>query len=159
MRSHFLLRLVQVSVLCAAVSATALAQYGGGTGSGITSTPYTAPSGGYGNGKAIGIGVGVAAAVVGIALYVHHRHKAAKPHASLNNWSQPAQNWVRVTNVKDYRNYSEVALKPDLTIGERVDLTGKETQDGSGKKTFQVQKLAKDYGPLKTETAVNASSN
>lgn len=161
MRSHFLLRLVQVSLLCAAVSATAFAQYGGGTGgtgSGTTSSTYTAPSGGYGTGKAIGIGVGVAAAVGAIALYVHHRHKVAEEHASLVGWTQSAQNGIRVTNDRNHQTSSTIAKYTDPEMGEQAELFGQKAKEGVGGSTLHGRDLVKDYATVSVASALNATS-
>ena len=50
-----------ITLLLAVSCISALAQYGGMSGTGTTSGPYTAPKGGYGSGQAIGIGLGAAA--------------------------------------------------------------------------------------------------
>ncbi len=150
MRSHFLVRLAQCIVLCAAISATAFAQYGGGgtgaTGSGAGTAGYTLPKGGYSSGAAIGIGVGVAAAVAGIVLYARHRHHAAQPHASLVGWTQSAHDGFTLTNEKDHQTYSLVADNAVLKAGERVELSGQKSKDASGSRTFHVQNIMENYG-------------
>src|SRR6266481_9813029 len=63
--------------LAAFLASSALAQYGGGmgTGTGTPGTPgYVAPTSGYGSGKAIGIGVGAAAAGAGVLFLALHHH-------------------------------------------------------------------------------------
>ena len=159
MRSSYSFRLVQIIVLCAAVSATAFAQYGGSTGTG-TGTGTASSSGGYGSssGKAIGIGVGVAAAVTGIALYVHHRHNAAPTQASLVGCTQSAQNGMSVTNEKDNKTYSLAAEGTGLKAGERVALRGRMARDGSGDQIFRVQNVVKDYGTCSLSSALVAPS-
>ena len=42
-----------------------------------------------------------------------------------------------------------VGANLDLKPGERVKLQGKKKKDKSGHRTFQVNKLKKDYGPCK----------
>lgn len=161
MRSHLLLRLVQVSILCAAVSATAFAQYGGGTGgtgSGTSSSTYTAPSGGYGTGKAVGIGVGVAVAVVAIALYVHHRHKAAGEHSSLVDPTQSAHNRFSVTHERNPQTSSPIAKHTDPEVGEQAELTGQGAKDGAGGSTSRGRDLVKDYGTVSLAAALSAQS-
>ncbi|MHB8655951.1 MAG: hypothetical protein ACYDA9_18970 [Terriglobia bacterium] len=160
MISRNLLRLASVISLSVAVSISALAQYGGGGTSGSGTGTYTAPSGGYSSGTGIAIGV-AAAAGVGILIYALHHRGASPRQASLVGCTQAGAGGEATTlvNEKDKEAYTLVAGSTDLKPGERVELTGKKTQDGSGKRTFTVQKLAKDYGPCKTETAVNTSSN
>src|SRR5690349_10863700 len=147
MRSNFVVRLAQIIVLCAAVSATAFAQYPGGTGGGAGTGGtggYTAPNGGYGSGKAIGIGVGVAAAVAGIALYVHHRHKAAEPKASLVDRSRTASNgFAGAKNKVSYVN-SHATDSAEIIIGEHVELTGEKQVGEEGNKAFRVQDVLRE---------------
>jgi hypothetical protein len=146
MRSNFVVRLAQIIVLCAAVSATAFAQYPGGTGGGGTGGTggYTAPNGGYGSGKAIGIGVGVAAAVAGIALYVHHRHKVAETKASLVDWTMSAHNGFTGANDKVKHTNSRVTNSAEIITGEYVELTGEKPVGGSGNRAFRVQDVLKE---------------
>jgi len=149
MRSHFLVRLTQGMVLYVAISATAFAQYGGGgmgaTGSGAGTAGYTPPKGGYSAGTGIAIGAAVAAAV-GVVLLVRHRHHATQPHASLVGCTQSAPSGFSVTNEKDQQTYLLVADNADLKAGERVQLSGQKTKDGSGSRTFLVQNIVEDYG-------------
>ena len=155
-----LLRLALGISLSVAVSTSAFAQYGGGGTSGSGTGTYTAPSGGYSSGTGIAIGV-AAAAGVGILIYALHHRGASPSQASLVGCTQSGANGEGTTlvNDKDKEAYTLVAGSTDLKPGERVKLTGQKSQDGSGKRTFTVQKLSKDYGPCKTETAVNTSSN
>ena len=115
--------------------------------------------GGYGHGAAIGIGVGVAVAVVGIALYVHHKNskknKAAPAHASVVGCTQVANDGVTLLDEKEKRVYSLVAAGMDLKSGERVELTGNEAVDSSGKRIFTVQTLTRNLGFCGAETVLN----
>ena len=157
-----LLRLALGISLIMAVSISAFAQctYPPCTGSGNMTSTGSPPSGGYSSGTGIAIGV-AAAAGVGILIYALHHRGASPTQASLVGCTQAGAGGEAATllNEKDKEAYTLVAGSTDLKPGERVELTGKKTQDGSGKRTFQVQKLARDFGPCKTETAVNTSSN
>ena len=120
----------------------------------------SAPSGGYGHGAAIGIGVGVAAvAVVAIALYVRHRHsmknKATPFHASVVGCTQVANDGAALLDEKEKKVYSLVAAGMDLKSGERVELTGNEAVDSSGKRIFTVQTLTRSLGFCGAETVLN----
>lgn len=154
-----LLRLALGISLSMAVSTSAFAQcpYPPCTASSSTGS---APSGGYSSGTGIAIGVAVAAGV-GILIYALHHRGASPAQASLVGCTQAGANGEGTTlvNDKDKEAYTLVAGSTDLKPGERVKLTGQKSQDGSGKRTFTVQKLSKDYGPCKTETALNTSSN
>ena len=157
MRSHFLIRLTQSMVLCAAISATAFAQYGGGGagGTGAAGGGYTPPKGGYSAGTGIAIGAAVAAAV-GVALVVRHRHHAAQPHASLVGCTRSAQSGFTVSNEKDHQTYLLVADNADFKERERVELSGQKTKDGPGSRTFLVQNIVEDYGACGQGSASNA---
>jgi hypothetical protein len=157
MRSHYLVRLTQTIVLCAAISATAFAQYGGGgMGSGAGAGGYTPPKGGYSSRAALGIGVGVAAAVAGIVLYVHHRHHGVQPQASLVGCTQSAQNGFTLTSENDHQTYSLVADSADLKADERVELSGQKTKDHSGTRSFHVLNIVEDYGACSQGSVSNA---
>jgi hypothetical protein len=161
MRSHFLLRLVQVCVLCAAISATAFAQYGGGstgTGSGTTSSTYTS-NGGYSNtGKAIGIGVGAAAGVAAIALYVHHRHKVAAANALSAGKTQTTHNLIRVPGERDHQLSSKTAKDSDRDMGEQAELFGQKANQSEAGSTPRGRDLLKDYGTASSPSALNSPS-
>ena len=158
MRLQLFSRIVTIMVLSMAVSATAFAQYGGGTGSGTMSSTYMAPSGGYGTGKAIGIGVGVAAAVGAIALYVHHRHKVAEERASLVGWTQSVQNGIGVTNNRNHQTSSTIANYTDPEVGEQAEQFGQKAQEGVGGSIPHGRDLVKDYGTVSVASALNAAS-
>lgn len=159
MRRHELVRIILVSVLSTAISATAFAQYGGGTGggtgsgmgggtgtgtgsgtgTGTTSSTYVAPSGGYSSGKAIGIGVGVAAAVaVGVVLYIHHRHKVAASHNSGSLTDRTP--WTR----------SSVSLPVggDPSVSQWVEHAGQKAHDNAGDLAARGRDVVKDYAIL-----------
>ena len=130
-----LVRLTLATCLCMFAFAPAFAQYGG---------VYTAPKGGYGSGAAIGAGVAAAAAGVGIAYFVLHNH------GSLVGCVEQSTEGIKLITEKDKNTYAlegeTAGLKPD----ERVHLKGKKSKDSSGSPTFEVQKVAKDFGPCKT---------
>jgi len=135
----------EFAVRCAlylTLTASAFAQYGGGTGGGTSSTGvYTAPKGGYKSSTGIAIGAG-AAAGAGIAyLALHHRPAAV-------GCVQQSSEGSKLMNEKDKKTYmllasNDVVLSP----GERVSLKGKKTKDDNGNLTFRATKVVKDYGP------------
>ena len=140
-----LVRLTLATCLCMFAFAPAFAQYGGGGSSGSGGGGvYTAPKGGYGSGAAIGAGVAAAAAGVGIAYFVLHNH------GSLVGCVEQSTEGIKLITEKDKNTYAlegeTAGLKPD----ERVHLKGKKSKDSSGSPTFEVQKVAKDFGPCKT---------
>ncbi len=131
-------RIIVGICLCLAVSVSAFAQYGGGgTGTGTgTSTTGTKSYGS--SGAAIGIGAGVAGGAV-IAYLALHK-------ASVMGCVENSSDGMKLMDEKDKKTYALVPGDADLKPGEKVELKGKKSKDTSGKLSFQVQKLAKDYG-------------
>jgi hypothetical protein len=124
------------------VAVPAFAQYGGGGGGstgGGNSAGYNAPSGGYGSSTGIAIGAGAAAAA-GIA------YLALRGRAQLVGCVEPSTDGNKIFNEHDKSTYALVATNVALSPGERVALRGKKVKDDSGRPTFQVTKLVKDYG-------------
>jgi len=126
----------------------ALAQYGGGSmggsmGGSTTSSGsngvYTAPKGGYSSSTAIAIGTGAAA---GVTL----GYLALRSHRTIVGCIEPSRDGVKLLNEKDQNTYALVAANVALNPGDRVALRGKKSKDDSGKPTFEVSKLVKDYG-------------
>lgn len=127
------------------LAAPAFAQYGGGgttTGTGGATGTYTAPKGGYGSSTGIAIGA-AAAAGVGIT-YLALRHRG-----TIVGCVQPSSDGIKLMNEKDKDTYALLASNVSLAPGERVALGGKKSKDDSGKPTFEVKKLVKDYGACK----------
>lgn len=124
-------------LLCGTATGVAFGQYPGGGTTGSS-------GGGYGGaGKAVGIGAGVAAGA-GIAyLALHNR-------GTVTGCVESSSDGIKLMNEKDGNTYAlradnSIALKP----GERVRLKGKRVRDDSRAFTFQVQRLAKNYGACK----------
>lgn len=160
MLSRWLPRLGAILLLCFAVSMTASAQYGGGTGM-PGSTGSSSGSNGYGsgNGKAIGIGVGAAAAAtVGTLLYLHHRHKtanAARSTASIVGCTTSEANGISVKNENDDEVYTIITSGSPLPAGQRVGLTGVMDQ-GSGTRTLMVRGPVQNFGTCNTAAAASS---
>jgi hypothetical protein len=81
----------------------------------------------------------VAAGVTVAYLVLHNRHRVV-------GCVEPSADRNKLLNEKDKNTYAllasnEVVLPP----GQRVELQGKVAKDGSGKLTFQAQKLVRDY--------------
>lgn len=139
----FLTRFLLGGTLCAALAASAFAQYPGGGMGGTTTGGYTAPKGGYSAGTGIAIGAGAAAGVGLAYLALHNR-------ATLVGCVEQSSSGNKLMDEKDKKTYAllasnDIALSP----GERVAVKGKKTKDDSGKLTFQATKLVKDYGSCK----------
>jgi hypothetical protein len=153
-----------VLVLCLAVCATASAQYGGGGmgGSGGSGSTGTGTTNGYGsgNGKAIGIGVGVAAAaVVGVVLLVHHHHASeAASQASLIGCTRHDLHGISLTNETDNQTYRLIPGSTLLQPGDRVELKGVRTDEGSTTQAFRVNYLVKNYGACGPVAAGSSAS-
>jgi hypothetical protein len=129
MKSPALLRTSTALILCMLLALPALPQTGGHIG------PST--------GEVVGIIVGVAAAitVVGILIY-HESHK----HPSITGCVASGADGLTLQNEKDKKVYTLSGDSAALRVGERFTLTGKKNKDSSGKPSFQVEKLTKDYG-------------
>ncbi|HEV2426506.1 MAG TPA: hypothetical protein VGZ29_16900 [Terriglobia bacterium] len=129
-----------------ALGAHAFAQYGGSGGGSTGSTGvYTAPKGGYGgNGAAIG-----AAVAAGIGAGIGIGYLVVRSHRTVIGCVEPSSEGVKLMNEKDQNTYALLAENVSLNPGERVALRGKKSKDDSGKRTFQVAKLVKDYGSCK----------
>ena len=118
-------------------------QYGGGsTGSGGTSGGYTPPKGGYSSSTGIAIGA-AAAAGVGIT------YLALRSRGTMVGCVQPSTDGIKLMSEKDQNTYALLAENVSLPPGERVSLRGKKSKDDTGKPTFHVTKLVKDYGSCK----------
>ena len=148
MSERILVRLVLALSLCAALSSSALAQmYPGGTtggGAGTPGTPgYTPPKGGYSSSTGIAIGAGATAGVAVAYLVLRNR-------PTMVGCVEASSDGTKLMNEKDQKTYALIASNDVvLAPGERVGLKGKKTTDDSGKPTFEVHKLVKDYGSCK----------
>jgi hypothetical protein len=144
-KSFTVVQLTRAILLTLLLSAPTFAQYGGGTGSGGTGSGSGAPS--YGSGKAVGIGVGAAAAGAGV-LYLALHHKA-----SLTGCVQRGDDGLSLVDDKNHQTYSLLIGDADLKSGERVELKGKKSKDGSGAQSFQVNKVVKNLGACTMQSA------
>jgi hypothetical protein len=128
------------------VAFPAFGQYGGGGTGGMgsgggttTGGVYTPPKGGYSSSTGIAIGAGVAAgATIG--------YLALRSRGTVVGCVEPSTDGVKLLNEKDKNTYALVASNVALNPGDRVALRGKKLKDDSGKPTFEVSKLVKDYG-------------
>jgi hypothetical protein len=145
------LRLALGLCLTAALSASALAQYGPGMGPAPGTTGYVAPKSGYGSGKAIGIGVGAAAGVGVLFLALHH-------HGAVTGCVRQTDDGLSLVDEKKNKSYSlagsSVALKP----GDRVELKGKKSSGNGGNEMFEATKVVKNLGSCSAEPAAAAAS-
>ncbi len=141
MSTRTLIRPFFAFLLGAAVAGSAMGQYGtGGSIGGTTGGVYKAPRGGYKSTTGIAIGAGVAAGT-GLAYY------ALRKHGTMVGCVEASNDGMSFVSEKDKNTYAlfasnDVVLAP----GERVALKGKRTKDDSGKHSFKVSKLVKDYG-------------
>ena len=129
MKTPSLLRTPTVLALCLVLAVPAFPQNYGNIG----------PS----KGEVIAIIVGAAVAITGVGLLVYHEtHK----HASVVGCVTSGADGLSLKNEKDKKVYALSGDSAALKAGEQVALKGKKTKDSSGKPTFQVEKLTKDYG-------------
>jgi hypothetical protein len=121
-----------VVALCLLLAMPAFPQIGGNLGN-------IGPS----KGEVIGIIAGAAAAltVVGFLIY-RETHK----HPSITGCVASGADGLTLQNEKDKKVYALSGDSAALRAGERFTLKGKKIKDSSGKRSFQVEKLTKDYG-------------
>jgi hypothetical protein len=152
-----LLRLALGTCLTTALSASALAQYGGGGGTGMgTGTPgtpgYVPPKGGYSSGKAIGIGVGAAAAGAGVLfLALHH-------HGAVTGCVRKTDDGLSLVDEKKNKSYSLEGSSVALNPGDRVELKGKKSSGASGNQMFEANKVVKNLGSCSADPAAAATA-
>jgi hypothetical protein len=105
--------------------------------------PQTVGQIGPSKGEVVGIIVGAAAAitVVGILIY-HETHK----HPSITGCVANGNDGLNLENERDKKIYTLSGDSSALRVGDRVALKGKKIKDSGGKPSFQVEKLAKNYG-------------
>jgi hypothetical protein len=130
------------------LTATAYAQYGGGTIGG-SATPATP---GYGHGKAIGIGVGAAAVGAGAIYFMTHR--ASK----VTGCVESTNDGLHLTDDKTKKTLSLVPGGANVTSGERVELKGKVKKNSAGDQSFLVKSVAKDFGRCQTQASNGRAS-
>jgi len=130
--------------LVVSISATAIAQYPGGGGTG-TYPGGTRPS--YGSKGAV-IGGVVAGAAAGAGLLYWKLHNRAKLQGCVTGDGN------KLVSEKDNQTYSLTNQQSEsLKPGERVELFGKKAKDASGEPTFEVHKMSKDLGQCTLTTA------
>ncbi len=151
MAQQLLIRVLLAVCLVVAISVSALAQAYPPTGGGGTSTGSTSGStGGYGgSGAAIGVGVGAAAGVGILYLALHNK-------GSVVGCVESSTDGIKLMNEKDKNTYALVGGGSTLQPGQRVELKGTRGKDKSGKRTFQVRKLARNYGSCNSESALSS---
>ena len=126
-----LFRATIVFVLCMTLAMPAYAQTGAGK---IVST-----------GKIVGAIVGIVAGLALVVLIVYLSvHKT-----SIKGCVQSDAQGLSLIREEDKKAYALSGSTGNLKAGERVGLNGKKGKDASGRLTFQVQKVANDYGACK----------
>ena len=95
------------------------------------------------SGAQVGAAIAGAAAVVGVVLYFALR----KP--SVVGCTQALDSETVVKDERDNRVYALAGAAPDLKLGRRVKLRGKKIKQ-RGRLSFQVKKIAADYGSCTT---------
>jgi len=145
-----LVRTLLITSLALFIPGPAFAQYEGGvpTAGGTSTGTGTYSSGGYSSSTGIAIGAGAAAGAA--ILYLALRK------ASVVGCIAPSSDGLKLMSEKDKNTYALVTTGQNLTTGERVELKGKKVKDHSGRRSFHVQKVARNFGPCTTESAVSA---
>lgn len=87
--------------------------------------------------------VGAVAVIIGVVVLVYYgTHK----HASIVGCVASGPSGLSVRNDKDKKTYALAGDSAALRPGQQVALKGKKGKDATGKPTFLVQQLTKDYG-------------
>ncbi|MGO9775595.1 MAG: hypothetical protein ACLPM3_03285 [Terracidiphilus sp.] len=109
------------------------------------------PIGGVTKSDAVWIGVAVAAIGAGIGIGVFY---AVHHGQSLNGCAVSDSSGLKLQNHGDQQTYALVGEVAGIKPGDRVRVSGKKakTSDGSAQQ-FVVEKLTKDYGACKVQTA------
>jgi hypothetical protein len=91
------------------------------------------------------VGIAAAGAAIGIGVYyaIHHRSPAMTGCSSLSS------DTLILRNEADQKIYTLAGDIADIKAGDRIKLSGKKDLDASGKRSFLVDKVVKDYGPCK----------
>lgn len=116
-------------------------------------TGYSTTGKSYGSGTAIAVAAGAAVAVVAGVLVYRHHHASQGEEASVMGCTTQANGMMSLMDDSTKTTFSLTSLSKDVKAGERVELSGKKSQDATGKNTFHVQKLVKDDGPCNPQTA------
>jgi hypothetical protein len=145
----YVLKFSLAAALIIGLSNLAVAQYGGGggTGGGMPGSPTYNPHRSYSSkGPIIGAVAG-GAAIVGGLIYWKHHHRSKLLGCVQGNGDKLVSEKNNQTYTLD--NQQNETLKP----GERVELLGKKAKGDSGEPTFEVQKMSKDLGACTATTA------
>jgi hypothetical protein len=127
-----LLRTSAGLALCLLLALPAFSQIGGNLGN-------IGPS----KGEVVGIIAGAAAGLTAVGILVYHEtHK----HPSITGCLASGTDALTLQNEKDKKVYTLSGDSTALKAGQRVTLRGKKSKDTSGRSSFQVEKLIKDYG-------------
>jgi hypothetical protein len=135
------LRVAMGICLTTFLAGSALAQYGGGMGTGTPGTPgYVPPKSGYGSGKAVGIGVGAAAAGAGVLFLALHNRGV------VTGCVRQTDDGLRLVDEKKNKSYALESGSVDLKAGDRVELKGKKSSGNGGAEMFEPTKVVKSLG-------------
>lgn len=87
--------------------------------------------------------------VIGIGVYFLVRKTPSRTGCAALD-----RNVLELRNEGDQQTYMLIGDTADIKAGDRVRVKGKNRpKDASGKRSFLVEKLAKDYGPCKVASA------
>jgi hypothetical protein len=127
-----LLRTSAGLALCLLLALPAFPQLGGNLGN-------IGPS----KGEVIGAIAGAAAALTVVGFLVYHE---TRKHPSITGCVAPGADGLTLQNEKEKKAYAFSGDSATLKAGGRVTLKGKKSRDASGKPSFQVERIIKDYG-------------
>jgi hypothetical protein len=117
----------------------------------MSSGGYTPPKGGYSASTGAIIGA-AAAAGVGVT------YLALRSRSSVIGCLVNSNDGIKILSEKENKTYTLAGNSSDLKAGERVALRGKKQKDDSGNLTLQVEKVTREYGYCRQESALNSAA-
>ena len=89
----------------------------------------------------IAVAIGAIGAGIGIGVYfaIHHSH-------SIRGCAISDPTGLELQTEGDQQTFQLMGITSDVKAGDRVKVVGKKKGNGSGNRSFLVEKLAKDYG-------------
>lgn len=98
---------------------------------------------------AAAVGIAVAGAAIGVGIYFLVRRPP-----SLTGCASTTANGLSLLNEADQQTYVLTGDTVTIKLNDRVRLSGKKKKrDATGSRSFLVEKVSKDFGPCKLQTA------
>ncbi|MGB6686252.1 MAG: hypothetical protein WBE76_00250 [Terracidiphilus sp.] len=103
------------------------------------------------SGEVIGAAVGIAAVIAVGTVVLVDVHQS---HHTIKGCVTSGPNGLEVLNDKDKKTYTLTGVTANVKVGDVIQVHGsKEKKDSAGNRDFVVEKLGRDYGQCKVESA------